>query len=630
MSKTTCALRRKANRWAIVPSAALCGVLLAALGAGAEEWKLPAPMDFSGARYEAEVPDTLDLAERAALAINAMTRVVDPARDYEVYFNTEFARKPPVLWHRGVPDYEGAHMKFLESLPLVRIISGSAQNIDVDHKMMGAILRMTGPDGLFYMPWDRLSTIPDYMGGVGEEGGQGAVARAKKPFTSIWFEGRSLLAMCIWSQRDKDPRWQRLCEKKIDRLLALAVKKDNYCYFSRGRFYILGDEAPVDGPMPGDIYPIFSGALMHGAAAFYKQTGYPPALELAGRLARGVHEHANRFDREGRFLFNHFHHSCYALIGMLEYASAANDQELIKFVQKGYEYGKTIGEPLVGFYPELPGTPGPDGKLQGERRMSCETCEVADMIVLGLKLTKLGVGDYWEDVDRVVRNQFVENQLLRTDWIDRVSKNAAPVRPCDDSKDVVERNVGAWAGWAYANDFNPLGIMHCCTGNAARTLYYVWDSILTPEGDKVRVNLLLNRASPYLDLDSYLPCEGKAVLKIKQAKAVAVRIPSWTDRAAVRCMVNGQPREFTWSGNYLETNGLQAGDAVTMTFPMRQSTVSKQIGAISCKLTLKGNTVVAIEPKGTVYPLYERQKYISGQTPMKKISRFVSTERIAW
>ncbi len=53
---------------------------------------------------------------------------------------------------------------------------------------------------------------------------------------------------------------------------------------------------------------------------------------------------------------------------------------------------------------------------------SSETCEVADMIGLALKLTQAGVGEYWEDTDRWVRNQFVENQLTSVDWV----KNLKP------------------------------------------------------------------------------------------------------------------------------------------------------------------------------------------------------------
>ena len=47
------------------------------------EVKLP---EIRGERSEALVPDTLDLAERAALAIHGMTEPTDPEADYEVYW----------------------------------------------------------------------------------------------------------------------------------------------------------------------------------------------------------------------------------------------------------------------------------------------------------------------------------------------------------------------------------------------------------------------------------------------------------------------------------------------------------------------------------------------------------------
>jgi hypothetical protein len=36
---------------------------------------------------------------------------------------------------------------------------------------------------------------------------------------------------------------------------------------------------------------------------------------------------------------------------------------------------------------------------------------VGDMVGLGIRLSDAGLGDYWDDVDAVVRNQLVEQQL---------------------------------------------------------------------------------------------------------------------------------------------------------------------------------------------------------------------------
>jgi len=48
------------------------------------EFDLPA---YPGERYGALVPETLDLQERATLAVNVLTRATDPEADHEIYFS---------------------------------------------------------------------------------------------------------------------------------------------------------------------------------------------------------------------------------------------------------------------------------------------------------------------------------------------------------------------------------------------------------------------------------------------------------------------------------------------------------------------------------------------------------------
>ena len=173
------------------------------------------------------------------------------------------------------------------------------------------------------------------------------------------------------------------------------------------------------------------------------------------------------------------------------------------------------------------------------------------------------------------------------------------------------------------------GIMHCCTANGARTLYYVWDSIVNQEADEVRVNLLLNRASPWLDVLSYLPCEGKVVLHIKDAAKVAVRMPQWcnpvdmftsfTDAFGLRfaslsgyfvnrqVSVGNESRRPLVEGRFVRVAWLNEGDKVTLTFPVPERVIHRVIGEIPYKLVLRGSNVVSIDPKGVALPLYENQ-----------------------
>jgi hypothetical protein len=82
---------------------------------------------FSGDFYFSSVPDTLDLAERAELAINALTRCTNPENDYAIYFSVNFNRNPPTM-SRQIKNYG----KFMEGLALMRRVTGSDKNIVVD------------------------------------------------------------------------------------------------------------------------------------------------------------------------------------------------------------------------------------------------------------------------------------------------------------------------------------------------------------------------------------------------------------------------------------------------------------------------------------------------------------------
>lgn len=48
-----------------------------------------------------------------------------------------------------------------------------------------------------------------------------------------------------------------------------------------------------------------------------------------------------------------------------------------------------------------------------------------------------------------------------------------------------------------------------------RGLYLVWDRIRETQDGRLRVNLLLNWASPWADISSWVPYAGRAVIRVK-------------------------------------------------------------------------------------------------------------------
>lgn len=613
---------------------------------------------YRGECYEDLVPDTLDIAERAKLGVHVLTAITDPSADYQIFWAINLRRNPPTMQH----EFDDYHVQvvegFLESLPLLRIASGSDFMPEIDQIWTRNFLKCIGPDRMFYLPlvggpWER----PKPTGGGGVWRANGTTTDAGDPsvtqITSGQIAARCLGTMSVYYLRDQNPIWKQTAEGMIQRLSQLVVAKDNYCYLPNGSLepnasYV----ANAQMPLGLDAIEI-TGRLSQGLAQYYRISGYEPALALAKRLSTFFRSHSGSFDDQGRFVWadsdrgslgwgynakyevigGHAHGRAIGLLSMLEYATEAGDTDTAQFVKSSFEWAKSQQDSpfgvstLVGWFPEwyYPEYP------------SCEGCMAADMVALAVKLSVHGLGDYWDEVDRWVRNDFAEQQLTSTEWVYRSTEHLPkqPVPPHAVSDQTAERNVGAFAGWSSGNDWVVNGgIMHCCTGNGTRAIYYVWQNMLEEDHGRLKLNLLLNRASSSADVYSQLPYSGKVEIKIKKPiSSLEVRAPEWIQPGspAFTCKRNGASTTVRWNNRYAETGAAGPGDRVTLEFPVPKRTVTERIGPEKYSLVVQGNTVMSIDPPGKNGPLYTGRLLNSGEEMRwRKVNRFVSNETIKW
>lgn len=613
------------------------------------KFKMPA---YSGTHYLDTVPDTVDVAEMSKLAINVLTNATNPNADYEMYFWGEFAYNP-IYMRQDFSDW--CQGKFTVSLPLQRILTGSKDQINVDKVWMESILKSIGPDGLFYYPLDGRPWFKNDMINQGfktayiEDGKTIPVEDPKFNQCSASYPiGAALCTMTAYYQIDGNPVWKSIIEKMITRTSELVVDKGDYAYFP---FILIGPNVQYDkstmGPPQGPLGNAVNGWLLAGLSRYYNATGYKPALELGRKLANYGRYHMNYFDQDGKFLEDpsvftayglpptqyggHFHaHTC-SMVALAEYAAAADDRDLMQWVVKTYEWAKSpeaCGSSLIGWFPEIISKDYP----------ACESCIIGDMINVALKISNAGAADYYNDVERWMRNHFSESQLDRIDWLAITSRNypeMTKVPPHATVNRVAERNRGAFAGWSGANDWwvAKQGIMHCCTGNCSRPLYNIWESISTFKDATLQVNMLLNKASKEVDIHSHIPYKGQVDLLIKRdCKSVMLHAPSWTlpGDDQIVLTVNGELRKINWEGSYLDLGAAKAGETMVVKFPISEQTVKERIGGIDYTLILKGDTVVSIDPPGKNCPLYQRDHYRADDTRWIKLSRFVADKPISW
>ena len=599
-----------------------------------------------GETYTDSVPDTFDVAGRAELGINVLTRATNPAADYELYFEAKLARNPVTMDNSWDDWCQG---KFMEALPLLRTITGSRHNDNVDRVWQEVLLKSIGPDGLYYIPvapesrpWGKNRAYPQLMSTVAMSDGTFTDFDdpAVDQFTHPWLCGRMISVVNVYYLRDKNPIWLEINKRMIDRLLELSILKPDargdYRYFPN-IVYLPNARYNPDSPqaaMPQGIWGgEINGRLIQGAARFYELTGYEPASELAETITRYVRFHADYFTEDGKFLgeWGHFHAHAIYLLGMLQHASAVEDGELMEFVKRSYAWAKSpqaFSSSLLGFFPEWT-KPGPHTTW-------CEGCCIADMIAIALDLSTGGAGDFYADAERWTRNHFAESQLTDSDWVTRQAEDQPekPVGPYETADQVPERNIGAFAGWSGAGDWwiSGSGIMHCCTGNGTRTLYYIWQHILEHSDGRLRINMLLNRASTWADVHSYIPYEGRVDIKIKKTcRTVLVHAPEWIEPGDhIAVTVDDKPRSFSWEGRYIDLGEVKNAETVVVTFPIAERTVKETIGGVDCTLVVKGNTVVSIDPPGKTCPLYQRDHYRNSEPRRREVERFVPKQDLAY
>jgi len=304
----------------------------------------------------------------------------------------------------------------------------------------------------------------------------------------------------------------------------------------------------------------------------------------------------------------HFYGHVNSLRAILEYAIATNDVQLKAFVRDGYEWTRQ---------PWLVARLGLGGNGQG--------CAIPRMIGLAIKLSDADIGDYWEDVDLYIRNHGTEMQF---------------------TEDIIQASMGAFAmdpfkfTWAL-----------CCSPWGAMGLFYAWEGALRYVNGIVRVNLLLNRASPWMDVHSYLPYEGKVVLINKSAREAFVRIPLWVRNTEVSCRINGKTVSQEWFGRYLHIDGLKGDNVVTIEFPMEERverwTTDETVlpitpgwpGKVTRNYRFKGNTLVQVSPALPTWPLDQGEwwlyrnrasKYQLSKAPESEVKRFATSLCLRW
>jgi hypothetical protein len=257
-----------------------------------------------------------------------------------------------------------------------------------------------------------------------------------------------------------------------------------------------------------------------------------------------------------------------------------------------------------GWFPESPNPHHPYS----------ETCNTADMTDVALWLARAGYTEYWDHVERYVRNYTVQAQWFVTPEYEALYRDLHQDDPAgaEEGLELMRAfNGGIHAclspnGMAWAKSPDGMNGMGCCPPEGMRTIYTAWSNTVLETERGIEVNLSFSRDHPAARVISFLPNDGRLTVIAKQRADYLLRPPSWTPRGEVKAYVDGQPVEPTWKRDHLLFAKARPGQELTITYPLVEATQILHVADQDYTYRWLGNTVLSVEPKNEWLPIFEQ------------------------
>ena len=330
---------------------------------------------FEGKKYEALVPDTLDLADRADFAINSAVGCIEEKFDYECWWMLYFIRFQPELSGPGIRPHTNqwfdVNPRVFEILTTMRLITGNKWGMDTEQKMIDSMFSRVTDGLMFNLPYSEETWWR-----------QGEAGKRKKRSGSEYIAtmiGQSVLLNSIVTRyiRDGGKDLLKKARKIADALQRIVIYKDDYAFYPATKEFGLDyswrresgwadtKEAVNDQDDPEGAVLCAHGIAVRALCRWYSLTGEAKALENAGKIVnymlkpqfwsggylpwtdptaveiKAIHGGAER--KPAAMFQSHLAGMAYALFGLIEYANMSNDAYLKGWVRQGYEYFRGYG-----------------------------------------------------------------------------------------------------------------------------------------------------------------------------------------------------------------------------------------------------------------------------------------------
>jgi hypothetical protein len=540
----------------------------------------------------------IDLVAMAGKAMNYLIHNPRPALDFEPVFQIKPLACPPAPHGHDpiVPGDTDCRMDW--EYIFMREMSGSREGLDVERGLRKRILGYVRDDGLAWVPPGH------YM-----EGDVYAGATPQGEIASTWATAKIIRSLSETYARTGDKAAIQQARKMFVGLRKLAD-------WEQGRaVYQGGSGGWRDGKLFKAQQPV---AAVEQLVRYWEVSGDDEALQFAIAVTEGLIEQGPMLKIEPSGKFNgHMHSTLHGVWGVAHLGVVQNQPRYVEWAKRIYDYATTQG---LGTGWLAAAT------WDQEVRLLSEMCATSDLVSIASWLARGGYPDYWDHVERYVRNMIAPTQFsLTPEYVALYRKtNAAK------GKREVERGLArmqdfaggfiaapapnSWINWmppkAQGNG-ERMQIFGCCAPEGMRALHTAWSTVVDRTEHETRINTSLGCETDDAKVVSFLPTQPRLTVVAKRAGNFLVRVPSWSDRAQAAAYRNGKRIDLQWAGPalaYARFDAVRAGEELGIGYPLaefRQDVDFAFAGRPDLKFQLdwSGNRVVDIAPRASQLPL---------------------------
>jgi hypothetical protein len=348
------------------------------------------------------------------------------------------------------------------------------------------------------------------------------------------------------------------------------------------------------------------------------------------------------FDEQGRF-GTFFRTVVSAVNGISRFAGLTSDPTIVRRAKLIHDYAVSLSTHF------------------GSTPCVEPACSNMELNRSALSLIHAGHDEYWDQIDRFLRNQTAEAQFLDAgEWV-RSKAHPGLIRdkekwvyqdypadldrlPYDDYTNVVHRCVGAFT-WTCADEhlFIPGAVMLCCAAHALTTFHLAWQNVLTEDWGGLSVNLPYNCENELGEVWSYEPYAGKTCVVPRKTARLRIRIPEHARGTPVVGRKDGQVLPVTVNGRYADFGPALAGAEYSLEFDLHERVTeekqnvfvnkdcSRPESVVPYRARWRGNTVISLDPESHAEKrIYKRKHLDTDKVPYEDLSHFVSAKRIRW